>query len=72
MGDRFYLQQQQYFGKARWKKMVSGQVKPRTSKAELVASIKNALGCEVPGLDKLTMISLEALIQAIKDLKKGL
>lgn len=69
MGERFYLQQQQYFGKAKYKKIVSGETKVRKSKAELVATVKNLLEYEVPGLDKLTMASLEELINAIKLLK---
>jgi hypothetical protein len=69
MGDRFYLQQQKYFGKTRYKKLVSGEIKVRKSKAELVATVKNLLEYEVPGLDKLTMASLEELINAIKAIK---
>ena len=69
MGERFYLQQQKYFGKARYSKIVSGEVKVRKSKAELVATVKTLLEYEVPGLDKLTMASLEELIHAVKILK---
>lgn len=69
MGERFYLQQQQYFGKARYKKIISGETKVRKSKAELVATVKSLLEYEVPGLDKLTIASLEELIHAVKLLK---
>jgi hypothetical protein len=69
MGERFYLQQQEYFGKTRYKKLVTGEVKVRKSKAELVATVKNLLEYEVPGLDKLTIASLEELINAIKAIK---
>lgn len=69
MGERFYLQQQAYFGKVKYKKLVTGETKVRKSKAELVAAVKSLLNYEVPGLDKLTIASLEELIHAVKLLK---
>jgi len=70
MGERFYLQQQEYFGKTKYKQLLTGEKKMRVPKAELVAQVKNLLNAEVPGLDKLTIASLEALIQAIKDFQR--
>jgi hypothetical protein len=70
MGERFYLQQQEYFGKTKYRKLMTGEVKVRKSKAELVATVKTILNSEVPGLDKLTIASLEALIEAIKNYKR--
>ena len=70
MGERFYLQQQEYFGKTKYRKLMTGEIKVRKSKAELVATVKTLLNSEVPGLDKLTIVSLEALIEAIKNYKR--
>jgi hypothetical protein len=70
MGERFYLQQQAYFGKTKYRKLTTGELKVRKSKAELVATVKTILDAEVPGLDKLTIASLEALIEAIKNYKR--
>lgn len=69
MGERFYLQQQAYFGKTKYRKLMTGEKKVRKSKAELVATVKSLLDYEVPGLDKLTIASLEELIHAVKLLK---
>lgn len=52
MGDRFYMQQQEYKPKRRLKK-------------DIIADIHAALRVEVPGLDKLTIASLDALLEAI-------
>ena len=52
MGDRFYMQQKNHKPKRRLKK-------------DVIADIHKLLGEEVPGLDRMTIPSLDALYAAI-------
>lgn len=67
MGDRFYNQQNEYLGRTRANK--SAPKPKRKLKKDYVAQVAEILGEEVPGLDKLTIASLEALIDAIQRTK---
>lgn len=52
MGDRFYMQQKNY--------------KPgRRLKKDAIAEVNQLLGMEVPGLDRMTIPSIDALYDAI-------
>lgn len=64
MGDRFYMQQQAANGKGGR----NGPLKPkRKLKKDIIAEIHLVLKSEVPGLDKLTVASLDALMEAISN-----
>jgi hypothetical protein len=52
MGDRFYEQQKNYKPKRRLKK-------------DVIAEVHKLLGAEVPGLDRMTIASIDALYDAI-------
>lgn len=56
MGDRFYMQQK------------TAKVGRRLKK-DIVVEVNDALGCEVSGLDKLTVASLDSLLEAVRRLK---
>lgn len=69
MSDRFYTQrdnaQNKYFGKGRT--MVKKTEKPkRRLKKDVVAHVNCILETEVSGLDRMTIASLEELVEALK------
>jgi len=72
MGDRFYTEQAKYLKKKPTKDFVEKMTdKPkRRLKADIVAEVQAALPTEVPGLDKLTVDSLEALLVAVTQLSE--
>jgi len=53
MGDRFYTQQKNYKPK-------------RVLKKDVIIELQNLLDAKVQGLDRLTIKSLEELIEAVK------
>ena len=69
MGDRFYMQQKKAMG-TRWRLNGSGKAK-RSLKKDVIAEITDALGVEVPGLDKCTIATLEFLKEAIEEIKNA-
>ena len=53
MGDRFYMQQKNY--------------KPgRKLKKDVIADLEQLLGCEIKGLDRTTIATIEQLTEAIE------
>ncbi len=57
MGDRFYMQQKEYKPKRRLKK-------------DIIVELTSELGgIEVPGLDRCTIATLDALVDAVKKVR---
>lgn len=69
MGHRFYTQrdnlQSKFFGKGHT--MVQKTEKPkRVLKKDVVAEFEKLVGCECPGLDRLTIAAIEHLQAAVE------
>jgi len=75
MGDRFYTErdniQSKYFG--RGKHMPNKTEKPkRILKKDIIAEFESLVGQEVPGLDRMTVASIQHLHTAIVSYGKEL
>lgn len=64
MGDRFYQQQQAYFGKQRYKKLVSGEKEVKPKKADLISALEEIVGETLPSVKNVTIADLQKLIKA--------
>lgn len=67
MGDRFYQQQQAYFGKQRYKKLVSGEKEVKPKKADLISALEEIVGEALPSIKNVTIADLNKLIKAFSD-----
>ena len=69
MGDRWYGQQLGKLGYRRAKGV--SDKKKRVLKKDVIAELNKELGAEVSNLDRLTIVTLNELIDAVKKVKNG-